>query len=137
MKATIFALILLIASAALTVPVQAASQDECAIWLCLPGGFPSGCGAAHAAMVKRVLRGKSPLPAFESCAVKTPDGGGAQMTSLYGVSAYVPGRGYIRGTTCEYDDERGLLIPAGCTGTYQWAEVYIDGRLAGPPFYWQ
>ena len=25
----------------------AASQDECAIWLCLPGGFPAGCSAAY------------------------------------------------------------------------------------------
>ena len=35
-------------------PAFAASQDECAIWLCLPGGFPQGCGAAHSAMIKRI-----------------------------------------------------------------------------------
>ena len=34
--------------------VQAASEDECAIWLCLPGGFPSGCGGAKSAMLKRL-----------------------------------------------------------------------------------
>ncbi len=45
----------------------AASQDECAIWLCLPGGFPQGCSAAHSAMVKRIKSRKPPLPAFGAC----------------------------------------------------------------------
>ena len=48
-------------------PVYAASQDECAIWLCLPGGFPQGCGAAHSAMIKRLKKSKAPLPSFGSC----------------------------------------------------------------------
>ncbi|MGH1379145.1 MAG: hypothetical protein ACRBB3_10025 [Alphaproteobacteria bacterium] len=50
-------------------PVFAASQDECAIWLCLPGGFPQGCGAAHSAMIKRIKKRKPPLPSFGSCSV--------------------------------------------------------------------
>lgn len=54
--------------------VQAASDDECAIWLCLPGGFPSGCGAAHSAMMDRLSDFKSPLPSFSSCVV-SPDVG--------------------------------------------------------------
>lgn len=45
----------------------AASQDECAIWLCLPGGFPSGCSAAHSAFKDRIKHGKSPLPDLSSC----------------------------------------------------------------------
>jgi len=48
-------------------PAFAASQDECAIWLCLPGGFPQGCGAAHSAMIKRIKKRKPPLPAFGAC----------------------------------------------------------------------
>ena len=43
---------------------------DCAIWLCLPAGFPSPyCDAAKKAFKHRVKRGKSPLPPFNQCAV--------------------------------------------------------------------
>lgn len=45
----------------------AASEADCAIWLCLPGGFPTGCSAAHSAFKKRVKKGRSPLPDLSSC----------------------------------------------------------------------
>lgn len=50
--------------------------NECSIWLCLPGSFPGGCEAAHAAYIKRLTEkfgGKHPkrkwtsLPAFSEC----------------------------------------------------------------------
>lgn len=47
--------------------VQAATEDECAIWLCLPSGFPSGCGAAKSAFKKRIKKLKPPLPNILSC----------------------------------------------------------------------
>src|SRR5690606_15229098 len=47
--------------------VRAASEADCAIWICLPGGFPSGCGAAHSAFKKRIKKGRQPLPALASC----------------------------------------------------------------------
>lgn len=47
----------------------AASQDECAIWLCLPTGFPSGCDGAKKAFRHRMRHFKPPLPAFSSCNV--------------------------------------------------------------------
>ncbi len=62
-------------SAAYT-PGHAASQNECAIWLCLPGGFPGGCEAAHAAFIKRIThkpKPKPPLPAFGSCTADQED----------------------------------------------------------------
>lgn len=46
---------------------KAASDKECAIWLCLPTGFGSGCGDAHKAFKKRLKKGKSPLPNWNSC----------------------------------------------------------------------
>jgi len=48
----------------------AASQNECAIWLCLPGGFPQGCSAAYGAMIDRLKSIKPPLPNFGSCATE-------------------------------------------------------------------
>lgn len=44
-------------------------EDQCAIWLCLPGGFPNGCGAAKSAMKWRIKHHQSPLPSFSSCAI--------------------------------------------------------------------
>lgn len=44
-------------------------SDDCAIWLCLPAGFPEGCEGAKKAFKKRVKRGKAPMPPFEQCAV--------------------------------------------------------------------
>jgi hypothetical protein len=46
---------------------KAESEAECAIWLCLPGGFPEGCEAAHSAFNDRVKRGDSPLPPLANC----------------------------------------------------------------------
>ena len=73
---------LMIASAG----AQAASQDECAIWLCLPGGFPgSECSAPESAMWDRIEDGDSPLPPFSECAVDA-EGIGYQE----GYAAYIP-----------------------------------------------
>ena len=45
----------------------AASQDACAIWICLPGGFPSGCGGAYSEFKRRIKKGRDPLPKLSSC----------------------------------------------------------------------
>ncbi len=50
-------------------PAHSTSQAECAIWLCLPSGFTTGCSAAKSAFKKRIKKGKSPLPNFNHCAV--------------------------------------------------------------------
>lgn len=139
---------------------QAASQDECAIWICAPGGFPSGCAAAHAAMVSRIKDLKPPLPSFGECAVSDP--GMSQMGARHGRAAYVPehtvcdswrwtgGRDdrqecvsyrrvperYVHNTTCTTHHETGERTPAECTRTVRFIEVYVDGALAGPTYYW-
>lgn len=45
----------------------AASEADCAIWICLPGGFPTGCSAAHSAFKHRIKKGRPPLPDLSSC----------------------------------------------------------------------
>lgn len=67
-KALLLSLVLPLSSF-ISTPAFAVSQDECAIWLCLPSGFPAGCEAAHSAMHHRIKHGKSALPPFEQCAV--------------------------------------------------------------------
>lgn len=48
---------------------DASSQDACAIWLCLPGGFPSGCAAAYQEFQDRIRHGRAPLPDLSACTV--------------------------------------------------------------------
>ena len=47
----------------------AVSQKECAIWLCLPAGFPEGCSGAYSAMKRRLRKDQSALPPFSACSV--------------------------------------------------------------------
>lgn len=74
---------------------QAASQDACAIWLCLPGGFPSGCEAAHSEFRKRIKKAKPPLPPLASCTTG-PNGGSSNGHYELGVEVYEPcNEGYV------------------------------------------
>lgn len=68
---------------------QAASKDECAILLCMPQGFPSGCSAAKKAMQKRLRKGKSPAPALSSCTIESNDQKTSSNNSFPNVGRYV------------------------------------------------
>lgn len=48
-------------------PAEAESEANCAIWICLPGGFPSGCEAAYNAYKDRIKHGRPPLPQLSAC----------------------------------------------------------------------
>src|SRR5699024_761104 len=74
-------------------PALAASQAECAIWLCLPSGFgPSECHAAHRAFLHRISppHPKPALPPFSDCAMKGTGGNGDDLSYKQGYAAYVP-----------------------------------------------
>ena len=65
---------LAVAALAVASPQTAAAQDydmDCKLLLCLPGGFPDGCGDAYDHMIDRLRDGKSPIG---TCAMS---GGGA------------------------------------------------------------
>lgn len=140
----------------------AASQDECSIWLCLPGGFPSGCSAAHAAMLKRLKNLESPLPSFSSCATE------ADNTSYnYSVAAYIPehqectkykskynregeysqtcvayktvAAQYIKGKRCTISKNKNTdtitRSPAYCSSTVRYIDIYQNGSQLGDTYY--
>lgn len=140
-------------------PAQAASQDECSIWLCLPGGFPGGCGGAYSAMVNRIKNWQSPLPDFGECAVNPPQGSGSHMTYTNTPAAFVPTHQectqwsswgdndqcvawqtipahYVENTTCQIDRDGGGANPPYCTQTVQSISVFVDGKQAGTTFRW-
>ena len=62
--------------------------NECAIWLCLPGGFGEGCGDAYRAFVDRITdvtsKGKrkfTDLPNFSVCVDQEPSDTAASLGS--------------------------------------------------------
>lgn len=149
-------------AACFVTPSFAVSDDECSIWLCLPGGFPGGCESAKAAFKKRIKHGKSPLPDFASCAVS--DGAGGQGSYQSNSAAYIPastgcakyeytynnygGRvgkcvkptvipeQIVKGMPCITMGNQGERKPAGCTKTLRYIEVFQDGQQIGDTYYW-
>ena len=117
------------AAALLAPPAQAASQDECAIWLCLPGGFPSGCGSAQSAFKKRLKKGKSPLPDWGSCAVKDASAPPVDARASYGREPYFPCREGYRLVKAKRDRDVGVL-PARCVSLQTRRGEPIDSYQA-------
>lgn len=156
----IYPAILAIAAGLLPVAphAQAASQDECAIWLCLPGGFPSGCSAAYSAFKKRIKKLKPPLPPLSECIVSAPSGAVTKMSFREGSAMYIPGKtectpsgnwrtgftktctttpaSYVDNRTCFYTGE-STSGAMGCTSTVSYIKVYDDaGAQVGDTYYW-
>ena len=137
-----------------------AQSDECAIWLCLPGGFPLGCAAAAAAMAKRVASLKPPLPPWGSCAVEAGDGG---MRAHTGAAAWIgepveictdmkstptgercaawetlPHNFWVDGPECTTHDKTEQRNPPGCTKTGKFVKVFdAHGVQVGKTHYWE
>ncbi|HFQ5361944.1 TPA: conjugal transfer protein TraL [Vibrio vulnificus] len=137
----------------------AVSDDECAIWMCLPTGFTTGCSGAKKAFKKRVKRFKPPLPSFSSCLRGPGEEGEDQYTADYGVVAYIPPRKvcthyysntreericstwtvlpeqYLKHQSCRRDRD-GERYPQYCTTTLRFTEVYRNGLLFGQTHYY-
>ncbi len=111
-----------------------ASEDECALFLCLPGGFPSGCSGAYSAMIDRIKDFKPPLPSFSVCPDAPPNSG---VTSNSGYAARIGhGERWVKGTRCmRYGGDRVRVDPPGCTATGYFGEVYSDGKRIGDTYY--
>lgn len=100
----------------------AASEAACAIWLCLPGGFPSGCSAAHSEFKHRIKKGKPPLPDLGSCTTG-PNGEKANGSYQLGYEIFEPCKeGYV----LEQSNSTGLYMANGrcvlkqCNGYSGW-----------------
>lgn len=143
-------------------PTYAASDDECAIWLCLPTGFPSGCSDAKKAFKDRIKHFKPPLPNFASCVV-TPDvptvsGQESEMSAHDGIAAYLPPRSVcvkwetgkdwsrcvqteikpsqiIKDQRCRINHKEGSRTPHNCERTIRYVTTYQDGQPYGETYY--
>lgn len=126
---TPFIVIALATTGFLPYPSKAASQDECSIWLCLPSGFPSGCGGAKSAMKNRVKKGKSPLPNFGECVVSSPgdDKNQPPMHSSHGVAAYIPAHTSCVKWSISGGGGRNGSEKRTCIQTERVPEQYVKG----------
>src|SRR5450830_640760 len=152
----VFASLSMLCLGTITAPAQAASQDECSIWLCLPGKFPGGCAAAHVAMAKRLKDLKPALPDFEECSASNPpQGSGSHMSYSMEPAALIAEHSecsswmkmgkdsemctgwtiipahYVENTTCQQRTRDSEANPPNCTQTVQSIKVFVDGTQAG------
>ena len=83
----------------------AGESADCAIWICMPAGFPSGCSSAYKAFIKRVTRfpkPRPPLPPLMSCT-----SGKTQGSYAMGYERHEPCKeGFT--THDRWDDDRGF-----------------------------
>lgn len=133
---------------------QASSQDACAIWICLPGGFPSGCGGAYSEFKKRIKKGRDPLPKLSSCTTG-PNGEKVDGHYQLGYERFEPcDEGYVlREKQQGYRNTQGLCYRTGCAPqqyqendrceNYQalirpkphYVKMWVDGEYLGQYFY--
>jgi len=89
-KATIIFLVILLVGSLLVNKSYAGSQTACAIWLCLPAGFPgSECSAPHREFKHRIKKGKPPLPNLAGCS-SSPNGSYSTGRYTMGYEPFVP-----------------------------------------------
>ncbi|WP_242452980.1 conjugal transfer protein [Photobacterium damselae] len=129
-------------------PLSATASDaDCAIWLCLPTGFPSGCSDAKSAFIKRIKKFKPPLPNIVSCLISSSDippeisnsFKPSEMTYKEGIAAKMGEDTYIDGRRCVYRRHHHEIIewsPFGCIGTYHFIQTYMDGKPYGEKYYY-
>ena len=134
----------------------ASSQDACAIWICLPGGFPSGCSGAYSEFKKRIKKGRDPLPKLSSCTTG-PNGERVDGHYQLGYERFEPcDDGYVlRERRQGYRATQGVCYRTGCAPqqyqenynysceNYQavirpkphFVKMWVDGEYLGQYFY--
>jgi len=115
----------------LSTAAQAATESECAIWLCLPAGFPSGCGEAKAAFRHRIKHLKPPLPDFASCSI----GGDAHTSTMHAKDGYAALIGRRNPPSIIKDAGCISHLPAGCTQTIRYVDAFVGGKKLGETYY--
>lgn len=115
---------------------HAQSQDACAIWICLPGGFPMGCAGAHSEFISRIRKGRSPLPNLASCTV-----GGTTGDYAMGFERFEDCRPGYQARDVEESRDRGddtggsrtCVNPASCRAQGRGDEEVCSDAYAAAP----
>jgi len=139
-------------------PVKAESEAACSIWLCLPGGFPTGCSGAYSEFKHRIKKGRPPLPSLSSCVVG-PNGGSSNGNYQMGVEYFLPckeGFQFNRVPQNFYDEAMCLPVDSQCNvrekyrrdkkidctpysaqrrSQTRFIKMWVDGKYLGQFFY--
>lgn len=120
---------------------RAASQNECAIWLCLPFGFSMpGCDKAFSAMIDRLREFRNAAPSFNSCSVDVDDSFTIEhsQAALMGTriinGKFVPPERKVLPGFCNQRDS-GPEEPLGCISTLNAVMLYKNGVQMGMTYY--
>lgn len=133
-------------------PAYAESEDACAIWICLPGGFPQGCSGAYSEFKHRIKKGRPPLPELSSC---TTGPNGEKVSGHYqlGYERYEPCEdGYVLRESQQYNQAKCYVercAPERYSNdnyycdSYQavlrpkpnYVKMWVDGDYLGQYFY--
>jgi len=112
---------------------NASSRDACAIWICLPAGFPQGCSGAFGEFKHRLKKGKAPLPSLASCSTG-PNGEKTSGRYELGYEYFKPcDEGYV---IRELANDNGLRVGAcyikSCAPQYHSdrEDIYCENYLA-------
>lgn len=138
-------------------PLMAASDDACAIWMCLPTGFGEGCSGPHKEFRKRTRRHQPAMPPWPSCEKESEYTPVIRdtYTNKTGVATVIPAHTIcarrdknscistqyieeqiIKDERCARRSKDGPYEPRGCTHTINYTEVYKNGFLFGKTAYY-
>lgn len=156
MKIPLIALIIFVSCSSTIPSAKAESEAACAIWLCLPGGFPTGCASAYSEFKHRIKKGKSPLPNLSSCTTG-PDGQSSNGRYSLGVEYFMPckagfaidenllrssGRGVCKPTNpaCARNNRYSSSVDCASYSAVRrsnpsYVEMWVDGQYLGKFFY--
>lgn len=147
-----FLLVILFLTSFPVVNAQAESEADCAIWICLPGGFPAGCEAAYSAFVGRLKHARPPLPDLSACSTG-PNGEHVSGSYDLGYELYesckegytLKGSGYDFGTVAKcFPDScmQGNFVSKECPGydairrqKPSYVKMWVDGQYLGQFWY--
>jgi len=107
-------------------PAHAASETECAIWVCLPGAFESGsnCTKPFTRMLIRIATYRAPLPNFAGC-IRSSELVGADRT--YSFYRRVKRKRFSR--RIKYADYRIQTFNGGTLDAEYYMRVNRKGRI--------
>ncbi|MFT5719484.1 MAG: hypothetical protein ACI9T7_003699 [Oleiphilaceae bacterium] len=144
MKVKNVALGLFVAASIYSASVFAATEDECAAWICAAGSFaPAECKPPFNAMMKRIKKLKPPLPAISSCPKSKENSSllaslgvkESQMSHNYGAASIMPSGANIKTPCIHYGGDDGEWTPHGCVSG-RFIEVFIEGEQEGDTYFW-
>ena len=154
LKMLVFIVASLICLTGFSKEIKAASQDACAIWLCLPAGFsPQECSGAYSEFRSRIKRGRPPLPDLSGCTTG-PNSETVSGSYQLGIERFQPCEdGYVLRENEERNSEAMCYLercaPEGFGGddnscrSYQaalrpkpsYVKMWVGGQYLGQFFY--